>query len=463
MTSKKVILATVLLVLLAFILPIEHKYDRPFRHYSLTLIPEGLTVSKQYGKKIYFYISDLIAIALTFLGLAWFRIPLKKWLGNPLWLVWLFALLSIIVSPFYNYPIPYIRLLQLFTPIALVAFIANVKEDFTSAILHSLVLAALFQTGIAICQYFNQAPLGLRLIGEVSDMSFFFMPDKTRWLIDSLFGLYQNKELIIRASGTFSHANVLGAFLVLSILATCHLATSKRAWLIALPFQFMALAVSFSRAALFAWAIATFLWVCLSVYHFGVRRLIPTLGVILISFGTMSALFYNQYVQRGGVVNYNSWVTHSDNVRKIQQKTGVEIFKDHLFFGVGFSQFSERSAHYFKEGNVPNYAQVTAPHNIFLFLACETGIFALFAFLLFLGAAFWKFVREPKTERSILFFSLLVSFIFIGFCDFHPILFQPGKLMFFLIAALLVANTRKSVISSLGYEGPISRTRLENV
>ncbi|MDE3047330.1 MAG: hypothetical protein KGI83_03165, partial [Verrucomicrobiota bacterium] len=254
--SKKWIVAVSLLGLLAFLIPIEHKYDKVFRFYSLTLIPDGLNVTAQYEKKIYFYVSDLIALALCCIV----RPPLKRWLSNPLWIVWLCALVSIVVSPFASYPIPYFRLLQLFTPFALVTILTHLEEPqkVTRVILTSLVAAGLLQTVVAIGQYFHQAPLGLRLFGETNQTSIFYTADGSRWLWDHLTGYQAANVILMRAAGTLPHANVLGGFMVLSILATYYLST-RRAWLYTLPFQFFALAVSFSRAALFAWGIASLL------------------------------------------------------------------------------------------------------------------------------------------------------------------------------------------------------------
>lgn len=456
--SKKNVVALILFGVLAFIIPIEHKYDKLFRFYSLTLIPEGLEISKEYDKKIYFFISDLIALVLTMIGLFWFRIPLKKWFGNTLWIVWFCALASIIASPFCHYPIPYIRLLQLFTPIALFSFIANMDEPskITRIVLTSLVFAGLFQTAIAIAQYFNQAPLGLRLFGETNQTSIFHIADGSRWFIDQLFGRKVDSVIVMRAAGTFPHANVFGGFMVFSILATYFLASQSKKWLYTLPFQFFAMALSYSRAALFAWGIATFFWFCFTrrdrpeLISERSRRTLPVIAVMIFTFCGTAFLLYEQYLHRGGVLNYNHWVKSSDNVRKVQQETGVQIVQDHSFFGVGYTQFSERAAPYFVE-DIPNYIRVTAPHNIFLFLACETGLISLAAFLLFLANCFWKFLRSPITPESALFFSLLLAFLFIGLCDFYPILFQQGKLMFFLIASLLVLNTKKCEHQNMKY------------
>ncbi|MBX7065958.1 MAG: O-antigen ligase family protein [Parachlamydiales bacterium] len=440
--SKKTLVSLILLGMVAFLIPFEHKYDKLFRFYSLTLIPNGLEVSGPYDKLIYFYVSDLIAIILTCLGLFAFRVSLKKWFGHPLWIVWVCSLASIIASPFFHYPIPYFRLLQLLTPIALFSFITNFEEPqkITRIILTCIAAAGLIETVVGIAQYFHQAPLGLRFFGEVNQTSFFYTADGNRWWLDQFFNYTPKSVILMRAAGTLPHANVFGGFMLFSILATYYLSQRKKFWLYTLPFQFFALAVSYSRAALFAWGIATFLWLCFSKKRFSVAI------VMTITLCLTAGLLYDQYSQRGGVVNYNNWVQYSDNVRKVQQETGVKIAKDHSIFGVGFTQFSERSGSYFGD-NIQSYIRATAPHNIFLFLACETGLISLAAFLLFLALCGWRFLRAPKTEETVLFFSLLSAFLFIGLCDFYPILFQQGKLMFFLIASLLVANSRKIIFA----------------
>ena len=148
--SKKFIFSVALLALLIFLIPIEHKYDKLFRFFSLTLIPEGLEVSPQYEKKLYFYISDLIALLLLSIGLFWVKIPLRRLFGNLLWVVFFFALVSITTSPFMHYPVAYSRLLQLLTPVILVSFISNgcteeEKGKVTNIILIAVVSAGLFQ------------------------------------------------------------------------------------------------------------------------------------------------------------------------------------------------------------------------------------------------------------------------------------------------------------------------------
>jgi O-antigen ligase len=446
-------IAAALLALLAFAIPIEHKYDKLFRFFSLTLIPEGLAVSKDYDKKIYFYLSDIAALLLLGLSLFSFRTPLKRFFGNPIWIVFLCAAASIIASPFVHYPIAYIRLFQLLTPLALFSFLATSFNDeertkITRVILIAIVTAGLCQTAIAITQYFHQAPLGLRLLGETNQLGTFPIENGSRWFFDKFLQRTGTATLVIRASGTFPHANVFGGFMLVSLLATYALIlqAKKNRWILGLtiPIQLFALSLSYSRSALFAWILSTIIWFALILYQRGLKdRTIRFIGIaVTLAFIFVGAALFTLYAHRGGVLNYNAVAKQSDMIRHTHQKLALRILKDRPLTGLGFSQFSERSAPYFPPETDP-YTRSTAPHNIFLFLACETGLISLAAFLSLIALLLWSTLRAPMTVEIATLTSLLIGFLFIGCCDFYPILFQQGKLMFFLLAGLLAAHVRK--------------------
>lgn len=458
--SKKFVVVSALLILLAFAIPIEHKYDKLFRFYSLTLIPEGLEVSRAYEKKIYFYVSDLISVSLLFIGLFWYRIPARKLFSNPLWVVFLLALASIADSPFFNYPIAYLRLLQLLTPFALFSFISTAFSDeektrITRTILLTLVTAGLFQALIAIAQYFHQAPIGLRILGETNQSTIFSIKDGSRWLIDQLLHRPSDTTIIHRASGTLPHANVFGGLMLVSLLSTYALISRQKNWflILSIPIQLFAMSLSYSRSALFAWGIATLIWFALN----GLKpKRHQTIALVLaISFALTATLLYNQYSSRGGIVSSTSLSKNSDDIRKIHQRLALQIIKDYPLFGLGFSQFSERTQNYFSPDSKA-YIRATAPHNMFLFLACETGLISAASLIFFIFFLLSSFLRSPFSVESVTFASLLIGFLFIGFCDFYPILFQQGKLIFFLIAALLSINLRmraESTVNLISKEG----------
>ncbi len=449
--NKRFWVAAALLALVAFIIPIEHKYDKIFRFFSLTLIPEGLEISNNFEKKIYFYVSDLIAIALTIIGLSWFKIPFRRFFGHPLWIIFLCAFGSILASPFVHYPIPYFRLIQLSTPLLLFSFLANAfSEEERSRVMRiiffSIVIAGVFQSIIGIAQYFHEAPLGLRLLGESNTPSTILIQDGSRWIFDRLFAVSTSGCTKMRAAGTFPHANVLGGFLVLSILMTYSLIlqSQKRKWVLlwTLPLQLFALYLTYSRSALFAWGIGTVIWFGLVGFkERSVRILAGTMTLLVFAGG---ALLYQQILDRGGVFNYNAVAKGSDAIRLFHQNLSWKIMKDNPVLGLGFTQYSEQAPAYLPE-SADAYTRSTGPHNVFLFLACETGLISLCAFLFFLLNRIRGLFSTPNTLEKASLAACFFAFLFISCCDFYPILFQQGKLMFFLILGLLaLLENRKS-------------------
>jgi O-antigen ligase len=444
---RKFIVFAALLGLMAFFIPIEHKYDKVFRFFSLTLIPKDLAISPQYDRMLYFYPSDILALLLIPSAFFLFRTSFRQFFGHTLWLSFLFAFLSIVASPFSHYPVCYAKLLQLLTPVVLFSFLKSAfndeeKSKLTQIIWIAIVLGALFQSSVAIAQHIKQAPLGLRIFGETRDPSIFVMD-----------GVAQ-----IRSSGTFLHANAFGGFIFLSILSTYGLIATLKKWrwlfTLTLPLQFYALGVSYSRSAIIALALASLVWFSLILIKEKRNTTLRILGLIIfLSMGAVSVSLGKQYIHRGGIISYNELNKSSDGIRIYHQKKALEIIRDHPFFGLGLSQFSERAPIYF-EDQTDSYAKATAPHNVFLFFACETGLFALACLLYWIFSLAYRVIKTPLTIEIATLIAILTGFLFISFCDFYLILFHQGKLMLFLTAGLLAAHTTKA--SRLLQHAPLS-------
>jgi len=440
----------------AFAIPIEHKYDKLFRLFSLKLIPPNVVLPSFFEKKIYFYPSDILALGLLCIAVFALRIPVRRFFifrgAIFLWIVFLLSLISIVLSPLAQYPIPYIRLLQLATPFLLFCFLSNAcadeeKSKLSSLIIGCVALAALVQSGIAIAQYAMQGPLGLRLLGEINGFSLFHVASGRKWLFD--FANIYAPATIIRASGTFPHANVLGGFLSISMLALYSFFSMPRWRLLSallIPIQFFAMSLTFSRSALFSWMLGTLVWFGLQMKKNGFRTTVRDPGIrllfssICVSFVFSFAVLYEQISQRGGIVNYNLTAQGSDAQRIQFQNVALEIIKDHPLHGTGFQQLSVRSIDYVR--NNPNYFQSGATHNIYLYLAAETGLFSLAAFLFFILSLLWAALKSPGNPHLASLTAIFIAFLFIGGCDFYPLLFQQGKIPFFLAAGLLALNSR---------------------
>lgn len=452
-------LPSCLMTLLIFGIPIEHKYDKLFRFFSLKLIPKDLVLPKLFDPKIYFYLSDIVAIVLAILTIYVFKISIKQFfLGKYTWCLWgiFFAsTLSILFSSLSHYPILYIRLIQCMTPILVYAFLVNGsfvqnKEVFTKQLFIALLFAALIQSSIAICQYVQQGPLGLRLFGEIRSFDSFWNEAGTgKWTLDVFLPKVKLQNRILRAPGTLPHTNILGGFLCVALLASYSFKKKIETsfWFKTfLAVQFFSMTLTYSRAALFAWCLGTGAWFSLYLFHQGWTTMwqekhIRHLGMTLISALLLSgAMLYSQYTHRGGVINYPEQAKASDAVRIYHQKIAFNMIQDKPLTGIGYQQFGSKIADYLPNKPPPK-GTLSAVHNIFLFVWAETGIFSLCFLLVFIYSIFKQALKAPFSLTVISLVSIWVAFLFIGLCDFYPIFSQQGRLLFFSMGGLLFLNT----------------------
>jgi len=445
-----------LIGLIAFAIPIEHRYDKAFRFFSLTLIPEGLQLPDWFGKRLYYYPSDCFAILLFLVAAFGVRVPLRKLLWEKgLAIFWLFIVgcgLSIYASPLYNYPVAYSRLLQLICAGLIFGTIASMEgEERTKVakiVLKSIIIMATIQSVIAIAQYFYQAPIGLKKLGEpdfsdIQNFCFILVQDGVRWTFDRWQGLSFNTKFVARVMGTFPHPNVLGGFLTLASLLSFSFYAQAEKWkrhvygaLISL-FLF-AMTLTFSRAAIFSFVLGCLVWI-----YVRKKSSLPTPFLSLSIWVASSAsvigfLFHEQLLNRGGILNYNYFARQSDAYRLFYQNLSFKMIKDHPISGVGYNLFTYRLSDYLTPENNP-YGVLGAVHNIYLLICAESGIVSLLLFLTFLALLFRAFLRASSSPYGASLLAIFISFLFIGGCDFYPILFQQGRLMFFLPFALLAA------------------------
>jgi O-antigen ligase len=433
-----------LLFFIFFLIPIEHKYDKLFRYYSLTLIPDGLEITRFFYPKIYFYISDLIGVVLFAVGIWQIRKQYQERGSLFLALLFLGAIFSIIASPFSSYPVAYIRLLQFFTPLALFFFLANnpqPKERLFKIFTWALFGIGLIEGCISIAQYFKQAMLGLRILGEQPLLASIPVTGGHRWLFDLWFQQSLDSPTIYRAMGTMPHPNVMGGFLAVTLFITSYLFLihqKRRLWLgLAYLILFFSMAITYSRSAIFAYIISTLLWMT----WMRCRKKIAVQSVailIVVSSAIVGILLHEQIYSRGGVVNYNHVSRSSDQERLFYQDIAFKMIRQHPFLGVGYGQFASQAAPFIPPGTDLSKISFSYVHNIFLLVATEMGLFSLAIFFLWaimMVRCGWRsFDASPETA---LLWSIFIGFLFIGCCDYYPIVLQQGKILFFGIAGLL--------------------------
>lgn len=448
----------VLLLLIFCSLPFQHRINGIFKSFSKSLIPSDLPIPGFFSKSVYFYVTDPILLLFVGCLFFYFRPSWRSffWQGPSKLLSLLFftALVSIILSKAAHYPLQYIRLAQFSLGILLFNAIVSLRQrlDFSSLITSfawALLGVGLFEGALAIGQYFTQSSLGVAFLGEMRLTHFSFPAEEGALYLG---GSPIGAAFLCRASGSFSHPNILGAFLVCSLLSTCYLylnnqnRRSRLLLLLALSIQVLALLTSFSRAGLlsFGVAFALFCWIL-----FKQRSAILGLFLTTLSFFVAGMIFLSPaLLSRGGIFNYNGTVQGADLERIQYSKMAVEMIKENPFFGVGFNNFQLYSPAIQESMSGP--VLHSKVHNIYLLMASETGLIGGGLFVLFLlsilSTAFKKLLSPSRIllERAYLV-AAFVGLLLMGCFDFFLVNISAASLLFFAIAALLYGISLKIV------------------
>lgn len=468
MTQVRAIRTLTFLLSLAFvILPFQRRFHGCIDSWSRKLSLPDFPLPEFFSKKIHLFITDLLFVTLALILFFRFKVTLREffWKGPSKCLTLLFftALFSLCFSITSHYTLQYLRLVEFSLTFLFFNSICCLRKkinlvSFTHSLAWIFVIFSSIQCTIGIYQYFNQHSLGLTLLGELDMRHFpFHNPEKHRWLFDNT----QSCEFLYRASGTFTHPNILGGFLFCSIVASLYLfmkseAKSKCALLIGVIFlQVFTLYIVFSRSAILALVLAMSIWGFLQckgiLKNTGFRsqafRRFSLLASAIIVSGLLGlGLFYPQLTARGGIINYNDVTSYADSERIQYLRMAIEMIKEHPLLGIGFNNFQLYEDPI--QPNYPGHVFFSKVHNIYLLIASEMGLisgglFLLFIFLLLKKS--WKVIPRPEEfqERTFLL-SVFWGLLFIGGCDFYLVHTPHGRILFFGFAALLYSLSNSS-------------------
>jgi hypothetical protein len=436
------------LYLLVFLIPFQQRLYKFLRPFSLSLIDQKWNVPAYFEVHLDGFISDFFLLGLIF----WCFKKVSFWAGESkyLSLFLFFALASIINSDFATYPVPYWRWMHLALPAFLFFFLSRtpLAEGSFKKIAKITVVVALIESAIAILQYFSQHSVGLKILGEPTLIaknylaSHFPMADGSIWIFDRFFHGVRENAFVLRASGTLTHPNILGGFIVFTLMMTYYLygASTKRTILsLAILLQTFCLFITYSRAAIFTAALMTGVWVIMTSLR--EKKLSSLIWVFTGSALLSLVLLYPQIFHRGGIVSYNVVAQSSDTLRMTVADVGLAMFKAHPFLGIGFNNYMLAFPHFAKD--IP----ATYIHNVYLHLGVEVGLIGALSFLTFCLLVLirgWKNCLRPEVLTALcIFMGLLV----IGLADFYPLCQQEIRLVFFLAAGFLSAcSHRQSVL-----------------
>ncbi|MCK5475016.1 MAG: O-antigen ligase family protein [Candidatus Pacebacteria bacterium] len=305
-------------------------------------------------------------------------------------------------------------------------------------------------------------------------------------------------QKIVRSYGTFPHPNVLGGFLILTILITILLyleskngyLSSKLAnyklfssydntkdgisqgiicslfWIVIIFIQISALFLTFSRISWFSFILAVIILLIISItYLTNVSRetlvkntiikfkelfiVILLLIVLTISnFSIIQARIGDNLLS----VDNRSPNNYALSDRLFYNNVSNKIISNNPFFGSGLGTFVFQIDGYLEENNINQKLepwQYQPAHNIYFLIASEIGIIGLLFFLLFLIYTISISLNIVSSEiifnRRFNYYLLTIflSFLFIGLFDHYFWTLQQGRLIFWLVLGFMLVNNNK--------------------
>lgn len=237
----------------------------------------------------------------------------------------------------------------------------------------TIISLGCFESFLAITQFLHQQSIGLTLLKE----SIFNI--NTPGVAKILF----NNHVYIRAYGSFPHPNILGGFLLFSIITTklyCrlfHVEQSRRIFLI---LQYIGIFITFSKSAILGLIIAT-LFIHLR-FQKRTSDSIATIQsqmfhvkhILIILFSIFSGLFLYY-------INLEKFFIQSLQERWLYMKIAFLFIHNHPILGISCGQFvflMEKNAIY------PLLSwQLQPVHNVFLLIWSELGFIGFFTFSIF--------------------------------------------------------------------------------
>jgi O-antigen ligase len=379
------------------------------------------------------YCTDLL-IALLLLTLLTRSFLLKKLFKKGsyrkrAWIfVWLFVLIcGIVISKSPSVGIyGLIKIAELVFFGSYCSFVFPVKNMLKNTI-RLLSIGVIYEGALAIAQSLSKSSLNgpLYFLGERS-----FNGQTPGIANASLAG-----QLILRPYATFSHPNMLAAFLLISmsfILFFIFKETPKKSkgiYLIALAIGSFALALTMSRVAILLYSFLIITIVVKKYYKQTILLLLAILLVVII-FSPIKYRFINLSLSDLSVVQ-----------RQELMSASLLMFKNNPILGVGVNNFLINLPLYEKL-NEGFYLQPV--HNIYLLVLSQTGIIGAIFFTWFLGKTFY-FFKKQKNNSNIIFAktTIFIIVLALGFFDHYFLTLQQGQLLAALAFGFLWTDTRR--------------------
>lgn len=317
-----------------------------------------------------------------------------------------------------NSPTGYYSILKLLEYFYLGAFVyLNFKKINKNKLVVCLISGILFESILAIIQYFNQ--------GSLQNIFYFLGERKFNPQTPGIANASINGRLILRPYGTFSHPNVLAGYLCLFSIFFLFLKSkiNKYLILIILTFATFGIFISLSRTVVFVWMlfmITVFIFTIVEKYKkdklnrnnisWKLLILVVIICLIITNLNLANRFLLPNFsdeslVQRGNLI--------SQSIKMIQKNP---------ILGVGMNNFLNNLEPDF---NTPLLIQPV--HNIFLLIFSQTGIIGISVFIFLLVNVFKNIIYSKRF--NIYKMMIFVAIVLIGTFDHYLFTSQQGQLI----------------------------------
>ena len=299
-------------------------------------------------------------------------------------------------------------------------YIIHTKPKFSS-ILFPLSIGVLYSSMIALAQFIFQHSIGgiFWFLGERTFTS--QTPGIAQ--IPFCFPSRLNCPLLLRAYGTFSHPNVLGGFLAITLplLLTQFLKKKNLFYIVTCVVGILALVLTFSRSA---WIVALF-----GMAYVIVREKKKFIVFTLLSAGIV--LFY--------IGNTFRFQDESIVVRQQLNAAAVSMFFGSPVIGNGLGNFLVGLPAHLVSRQIYFLQPV---HNIYLLLLSEIGIIGFGIFIYLIISCFKNYESGIMNNRKNLFLSSIIihyslfAILLLGLIDHYFLTLQQGQVLFTIFLSL---------------------------
>jgi hypothetical protein len=275
-------------------------------------------------------------------------------------------------------------------------------------------------------QFHVQHMIGLKWLGE------YIAPAGTAGLANFL--TVNGKT--IRSYGTFPHPNVLGGYLLSTVIATLYFvprATKSYAAgciAILLGAEILGILTTFSRVAWICLVLTLLSYSIFYLWNINYKAALIVLISIIVSCGTFLSFYSDSFRARTSNVNQVSV-----NDRVYFNNLAIEMIKKYPLVGTGVGNYIPVLINTYDL----NAWQYQPPHNIFLFLAAEFGLIGFVVILYLLKQLLFVFRKIVFDDLVFTLYLMILIILLMGQFDHYFVTIQQGRLLFAIVLGLIAA------------------------